>query len=1291
MSTDALLQRALDEIVRQREELAELRARDRTRVDMHAPEPIAIVGMGCRFPGQSDSPAAYWSLLDRGADGTCPVPSTRWTYDDSPTATVRGTHRVRRGGFLPTVDTFDATFFGISPREARVMDPQQRMLLETAWHALEHAGIDPTSLYGSATGVFVGVTCFDHAMRVAGHMDLLGPYAGTGSALNMIPGRLSFLLGLRGPSLAIDTACSSSLVALHVACQSIRLGDCEQALVGGVHLMLSPDVMSSFEKAHMLSPDGWCKTFDARADGYARGEGCGVVVLKRLSDARDAGDRILGVIRGSAVNQDGPSGGLTVPSGRAQQAVMQRALAQAGLSPMDIDYVEAHGTGTSLGDPIEIEALSATYGAARERRDPLLVGSAKTNIGHLEPAAGIAALAKVLLSFTHARLPMHRHVTQLNPHLAWDTLGVEVVTEARAWPSRGPVPRAGISAFGFSGTNAHVIVEAPPAVLASAAPAATECPQLLCLSAKSAATLRRVAAAWQEQLATMAPTDFAAACWMARTGRAHFTHRLALVAHTPRDAMTALMAWSTGDGGSCWTGESAGAAYSADAMAATASATALLTHVGSTVDAPTLRGLASAYVTGADIDWRAPCWIRPTATIDIPLYPFEPERHWLDLPDHAVTPPVPATTDLTSYEVSWVRDDGADTRSDTGADDVRPLAGRCLMIIGTDTRLVSHLVAEAAIAGATIQLVANVQALGDPAVHAMCTDYIVLPRAPGHATSLDDVNGDGVVELLAIVQTMIQDDRETAPHPPARCWVVTYGVAGAGVAEPGVAVGAATAPSAPSAMADAARAAAARVMALEHPEHFGRIIDLPVDVDAARAAECLVRELPRAAIDEMVAYRGEHRFVPRLRPLAMDFVAPARTTTAAVRADRSYLVTGGFGAIGMHVATALAKAGAGRLLLVGRRGTADPAATAYLRALTEYGADVVAICADVADAASMREALVANDDPARPLAGVFHVAGIGGVHPIRELSAPDVRAILHPKLRGAWVMHDITRDYPLEHFVLFSSIAGVWGSRGQFHYAAANAALDALAHHRHGCGLPAMAISWGPWAGNGMTSSDAAALLHRIGVQTLSADVATSWLLRVLSAQQAHVIVATMDWTRFRGSYEARGPKGLFADVPDTTTSATPAVSGSGDDVASTWRRLVLGAAPTQRVRLIQKAVTEGVQDVLGWAAATVVPADQGLFELGVDSLAALDLRTHLEQLLGTPLPVTLVFQYPTIDALTQCVHDALMTSTPDVPAARPADAPTTRPDSTDFLDALSDDEAEAMLQQTLATLHFPS
>ena len=236
-----------------------------------------------------------------------------------------------------------------------------------------------------------------------------------------------------------------------------------------------------------------------------------------------------------------------------------------------------------------------------------------------------------------------------------------------------------------------------------------------------------------------------------------------------------------------------------------------------------------------------------------------------------------------------------------------------------------------------------------------------------------------------------------------------------------------------------------------------------------------------------------------------------------------------------------------------------------------------------------------------------------------------------------------------------------------------------------------MAISWGPWAGNGMTSSDASALLHRIGVETLSADMATSWLLRALSARQAHIIVATMEWTRFRGSYEARGPKGLFADVSDTATSGAPAVSVDGDDVASTWRRLVLGATPTQQARLIRKAVTEGVQDVLGWTAATVVPADQGLFELGVDSLAALDLRTHLEQLLGTPLPVTLVFQYPTIDALTQCVHDALMPSTPDTPSARPADAPPTRPDSTDFLDALSDDEAEAMLQQTLATLRFPS
>ena len=1281
MSTDALLRRALDEIVRQREELVALRA----RVGTDTVEPIAIIGLGCRFPGGADSPSAYWTLLDNATDGTCDVPRARWTVDESPATAPaqRGTSRVRRGGFLPTIDTFDATFFGISPREARAMDPQQRLLLETAWHALEHAGMAPTSLYGSATGVFVGVTCFDHALRLGANMELLGPYAGTGSALNMIPGRLSFLLGLRGPSLAIDTACSSSLVALHIACQSLRAAECEQAIVGGVHLMLSPDVMTSFAQAHMLSPDGWCKTFDARADGYARGEGCGVVVLKRLSAAQDAGDRILGVIRGSAVNQDGPSGGLTVPSGPAQQAVMQRALSQAGLTPDAVDYVEAHGTGTALGDPIEIDALAATYGTTRGRENPLLVGSVKTNIGHLEPAAGMAALAKVLLSFAHGQIPAHRHITQLNPHVAWQASGIDIVTTARPWPVRSRASRAGISAFGFSGTNAHVVVEAPAHVSATPGMPATR-PQLLCLSAKSDEALRRLSAAWQRQLAASAEqetADFPAACWTARAGRAHFAHRLALVASTPREALDILTAWNRGDAARCVHGVVAAAAYGPELLAASARAAATLALPDATANGLALADLAAAYVSGADIDWRAPQWGRPSAPVDIPLYPFTPERHWLDLPSDTAEATPTVTPDLASYTVAWVPDQQLTLASRPLAS--RPLAGRVITVVGEDAQLVSRLVANAVHAGATIRPVPSGQGLGDGMSRRTCTDYIVLPATRDRAETGDAPSDDSVVELLTIAQTAISDARRSgAPHAPARCWVVTRGVAACDVASERQSLASTNWPP----MADAARAAAARVVALEHAEHFGRVIDLPTERDGAREADWILRELQREAIDDAVAYRGEHCYVPRLR-LRATHVADR---TVNVRHDRSYLVTGGFGALGLQVAAALAKAGAGRLLLVGRTGTTDASGTQALQALTDTGTTVVPIRADVTDAAAMRDVLATHDDPARPLAGVFHAAGLGGVRALSELTAPEVRAVLHPKLRGAWVLHDITKHLPLDHFVLFSSIAGVWGSRGQLHYAAANAALEALAQHRHRQELPALAISWGPWQGSGMTSPDAAALLQRIGVQALPADHATAWLLNGLSLPDAHVIVAAMDWPRFRGSYEARGPKGLLTELPGNVAADAPE---RARDVhrASSWAQTIGDALPAQRTRLIAQAMEVAVREVLGWPSTTAVASDHGLFELGVDSLAALDLKTHLERLLGVALPATLIFQYPTIDALTAFVEGVLapdrIESVADVAVAAHA----REPRATDLVDALSDDEADALLRQTLEALHLPS
>ena len=375
-------------------------------------EPIAVIGMGCRFPGGASDPDSFWDLLVQGRDAINKVPNDRWDIDAlfDPNPDAPGRISVRHGGFLEKVDGFDAAFFGIAPREALTMDPQQRLLLEVTWEALEHAGIPAERLARTPTGVFVGICNSDHFQRLLQRgPNLIDAYLASGSAMSVAAGRISYFLGLQGPSLSVDTACSSSLVALHLACRSLRSGETNMALCGGVNIMCSPETTIALTKAHMLAPDGRCKTFDAAADGFSRGEGCGVLVLKRLSDALSSRDRVLAVVRGTAANQDGRSGGLTVPNGPAQEAVIRSALADAQVEPADISYVEAHGTGTSLGDPIEVRALGRALGISRQPNDPLLIGSVKTNFGHLESAAGVAGVIKVILSLQHERIPPHLH------------------------------------------------------------------------------------------------------------------------------------------------------------------------------------------------------------------------------------------------------------------------------------------------------------------------------------------------------------------------------------------------------------------------------------------------------------------------------------------------------------------------------------------------------------------------------------------------------------------------------------------------------------------------------------------------------------------------------------------------------------------------------------------------------------------------------------------------------------------------------------------------------------------
>ncbi|XXU30087.1 SDR family NAD(P)-dependent oxidoreductase [Sorangium sp. So ce887] len=538
------LQQAIVELNQRRQSLA--------LATEKAHEPIAIVAMSCRFPGGVATPEDLWRLLEGGHDAISPFPDDRgWDLGALDAREKAGNACTREGGFLRDADRFDASFFGISPRETLALDPQQRVFLEIAWEAIERAGIDPTTLHGTQTGVFAGVMYNSYAAQHLHAPDDRDGYVVTGTAPSVASGRIAYALGLEGPAISIDTACSSSLVAVHLACHALRQGECALALAGGVTVMATPGLFYEFGPQHAGAPDGRCKSFSADANGAGWAEGAGMVLLERLSDAQKNGHPVLAVVRGSMINQDGKSQGLTAPNGLAQERVIRSALAGARVSANEVDAVEAHGTGTSLGDPIEAQALLATYGKARSEGDPVWLGSLKSNIGHTQAAAGVAGIIKMVLALEHGLLPKTLHVSAPSPHVDWSAGTVRLLTDAVPWP-RGVRPRrAAVSSFGISGTNAHVIVEEAPAPAASAAAAVEPVPRApgalpIVLSAKSDAALRAQAAKLHAHLAAAPDVPLVDLAFSLATTRAQLDHRAALVAHDRATLLGALDALEHG-------------------------------------------------------------------------------------------------------------------------------------------------------------------------------------------------------------------------------------------------------------------------------------------------------------------------------------------------------------------------------------------------------------------------------------------------------------------------------------------------------------------------------------------------------------------------------------------------------------------------------------------------------------------------------------------------------------------------------------------------------------------------
>ncbi len=1448
---------------------------------------IAIVGLALKTPG-ADTPEQLWELLRRGGDAITEVPAERWDidahYDPDPAAA--GKMSTRYGGFIAGADRFDAAFFGVSPREAEHMDPQHRILLETAWEALERAGIAADSLAGTPTGVFVGISNQDYTQLLAARgLDTIDPYVGSGNAHSVAAGRLSFTLGLQGPALAVDTACSSSLVAVHLAVQSLRTGECGLALAGGVNLLLSPLITVNHSRARMLAPDGRCKTFDAAADGFVRSDGCGMVVLKRLADARRDGDRVLAVIRGSAVNQDGRTSGITVPSGPAQQAVMRAALRQAGVAPGEVGYVEAHGTGTALGDPIELGALQAVFGPGRAKDRPLSVGSIKTNLGHLESAAGVAGLIKAVLALRHREIPPHLHFNRPNPLVPWADLALQVPTRPLAWPEPAPgAPRlAGVSSFGFGGTNAHLVVGEAPVEIP---PAGENMPALpLLLSARSEPALAALAARYRDLLAgTAAP--WSDLCHTTATGRAAFRHRMAVFADDAGAARVTLEQVARGEvstsavtaafaerpkvaflfsgQGSLYAGAGRELfATNATCRAALEECRAIIqVRVGWDVAAVleseeklarTEFGQVALFVLEYALarTWQA--WgVQPglvlghsvgeyAAACIAGVLPLEEALALLivrarlmgALPEDGAMLAVPAgEADVAAVlarhrlEIGAVnsprqlvltgeRGAIAAAEADLRARGFRaqPLAvrqgyhsrhmepmlgefGRAAAAVRFGHAPVAEFVstvsgkvagAELATAGywteqvrQPVRFAAAIEAArragaellievgprgilialaqqswpagegtwltslqpGKPeAVHlresaarawvrgapvawsavtagerrqradlptypfqhrsywfeprpsapasvnaapVYAIDWELQPRpvatAPaggswcvigrddglaaalqrsGASVTADPAAADRGVVLLAqggVGDLSALQQAVQAARAPARLWVVTRRAV------------AATGSDAERLEPDAALVwSAAKVAALEHPALRVARIDLTDEVTPAELAD----ELLADGAEDEVALRGGGRLVPRLQ------LRPPAGGAFQARPDGTYLVTGGLGSLGLRVACWLVERGARHLLLLGRR-PASSSADAEIRRWRERGVIVTVRAVDVADRAALAEVLQ-GCTPA--LRGVFHAAGVAGYEPMAALTAETWQAVLRPKVDGARWLDELTAAQPPEVFVLFSSIASVWGSKGQAHYAAANGWLDALAARRRAQGRAALSVGWGPWAGGGMATPQAAALLESSGLHLMPAATAFAALEQALAGDRAHVAVAAVDWPRFRQTYELHGPRPLLDRLP--AGLAEPAAAEVIAPVAAALR----AAPPGERLERLRQCVQQTLASILKLPGHEVPEVRLGFADLGVDSLMAVELRNRLARDLGVSLSATVAFDFPDVERLANHLLARFEppASVPAVPvtSVRPPAAAS----GAAAIQELSDAEVEALLLKKLDQL----
>ena len=1159
---------------------------------------IAIIGMACRLPGGADRPERLWQLLDGGRSAIVPVPPGRWpriAWNDVADAAAAIGPDTFRGGFLADLEDWDAGFFGVSPAEARRMDPQHRLIMEVTWRALEDAGVGLNGLGAVSAGLFIGLSDSQEFSRLQHQCDpacVDDPYMAPGASTSVVAGRLAGFLDARGPALAVDTACSTSLVALHLAIQSLQRGECEMAIVPAVGAVVHPESLVSAYQIGMLARDGCCKAFDRRADGFVIGEGAGAVVLERAADAVATGHLIRAIVRGAAVNQNGGRSALAAPSTAAQADVIRQALRRGQVAPDEVSYIEAHGAGTALGDAIELEALGQVFGP-RAGELPLHVGTVKPNLGHLLTGAGMAGLIKTVLILEHRRIPPSINLSDANPILRRTPWIQPSVRGIALDPDSRPV--AGVSSFGWSGTNAHVVLQAAPP---APEPRARSGPHVLALSATSDRALAVLAGELADHLENAAP-DIADVAHTLQVARSGHRARKALVCETIADAVSACRALAR---------SAPHAAGGPDLTVAQRDAIQRWEEGGDAAWPDTGPGDGPGGSPGG-----GPGGGR---IISLPPHPFERVRLW----------PVSADAcgaSLHCYTPNW-RQTVTPASQSPASQSPASLTGTVVLhaedghgeTVSQDT--LARLGLPVVLARPGVSLASDTNGVSGPLVHVVdCTQ-----------AGTEDVAAaarDAFAQVMRAYQVISRHHRSRE----AALLVVVSGTADV-IGQDAVHVG------------QAAAVGAARALTTESPELRCRVVDVDPAARAGSRAQQVATEIRALCVADtsrslrdwpedgsLVAWRNGRR---RVREWTLaDFTSAG----SAWKADGVYVITGGTRGLGLALALRLARAGVRGLVLVGR----SPASVASLSEISRHGADALSITADLSDPAEMRRVLRVATARFGVVHGVMHCAGVPGGGLLDRKTPAEAAAVIDTKTGTLAALAEAISDRSLELVLLYSSAVTVFGGLGETDYAAANACLGAFADAHSGHGARVLAVSWGPWQHDAW---QAAALAHapefaerasRYRAEFGITDQAGTALLdRLLTAMPANVLVLTEPVEAMRARW---------ADLRDIEMVAPVA-----RDDAQPRPALLFPYLPPETP--METRIAGIWQQYLGLVQVGI---DDLFFELGGNSLVGVSIARRLERDLGMQMPASILFEYPTVRQLAAALTDG-------VPAAERAQVP---------------------------------